>query len=47
MSNAIRKNWKFLNYGTELVLFLAVLENSALTMGYDSSHATLNVTSEL
>ena len=34
----------FLTYETEFVLFLAVLENSVLPMGLDSSHATLNVT---
>ena len=33
-------------YETEFVLFLAVLENSVLPMGWDSSHA-LKVTSEL
>ena len=33
-------------YETEFVLFLAVLENSVLPMGWDSSHATLKVTSE-
>ena len=37
----------FLSYATEFVLFLAVLENSVLPMGWDSSHATLIVTSEL
>ena len=37
----------FLSYGTDFVLFLAVLENSVLPMGWDSSHATLIVTSEL
>ena len=40
-----RKN--FLTYETEFVLFLAVLENSVLPMGLDSSNATLKVTSEL
>ena len=28
----------FLTYETAFVLFLAVLENSVLSMGYDSSH---------
>ena len=37
----------FLTYETELVLFLAMLENSVVPLGWDSSHATLNVTSEL
>ena len=37
----------FLTYETEFVLFLAMLENSVLLMGWDSSHATLKVTSEL
>ena len=32
----------FLTYETEFVLFLAVLGNSVLPMGWDSSHATLN-----
>ena len=27
-------------YETEFILFLAVLENSLLPMGWDSSHAT-------
>ena len=31
----------FLTYETEFVLNLAVLENSVLPMGWDSSHATL------
>ena len=31
----------YLIYEIEFVLFLAVLENSVLTMGWDSSHATL------
>ena len=35
----------FLTCGTESVLFLAVMENFALSMGWDSSHETLNVTS--
>ena len=30
-----------ITYETEYVLFLAVLENSVLPMGWDSSHATL------
>ena len=34
------------NY-TEFVLFIAVLENSVLPMGRESSHAPLKVTSEL
>ena len=34
-------------YETEFVLFSVVLENSVLPMGWDSSHATLKVTSEL
>ena len=33
----------FLTYGIEFVLFLAVLENSVLPMGWDSPHKTLNV----
>ena len=37
----------FLTYETEFVLFLAVLENSVLPIGRDSSHGTLKVTSEL
>ena len=37
----------FLTYETDFVLFLAVLENSALPKGWDSSHATFYVTSEL
>ena len=37
----------FLTYETEFVLFSAVLENSVLPMGWDSSHATLKVTSDL
>ena len=36
----------FLIYETEFVQFLAVLENSVLPMDWDSSHATLKVTSE-
>ena len=32
---------------TEFVLFLAVLKNFILPMGWNSSHATLKVTSEL
>ena len=35
----------FFTYETEFVLFLAVLDNSVLPMGLDSSHATLKVTS--
>ena len=35
----------FLTFETEFVLFLAVLENSVLPMGWDSSHETLNMTS--
>ena len=37
----------FLTYETEFVLFLVMLENSVLSMGWDSSHETLKVTSEL
>ena len=37
----------FLTYEIEFVLFLAVLINSVLFMDWASSHATLNVTSEL
>ena len=37
----------FLIYETEFVLFLGVLENSVLPMGWDSSRGTLKVTSEL
>ena len=37
----------FLIYETEFVLFLAMLENSAMPMDWDSSYATLTVTSEL
>ena len=37
----------FLTYETEFVLFLVALENSVLPMGWDSSHPTLKVTSEL
>ena len=36
-----------LTYKTEFVLFLAVLENSVLPMGWNSSQATLKVTSKL
>ena len=36
----------FLTYETEFALFLAVLENSVLSMSLDSSHARLKVTSE-
>ena len=36
-----------LTYETVFVPVLAVLENSVLPMGWDSSHATLKVTSEL
>ena len=36
----------FLTYETEFGLFLAVLENFILSMGWDESHATLKVTSE-
>ena len=35
----------FLTFTSEFVLFLAVLENSVLLMGSDSSHETLRVTS--
>ena len=35
----------FLTYETAFVLFLAMLENSVLPMGCDSSHETLKVTS--
>ena len=35
----------FLTYKTEFVLFLAVLENSVMPMGCDSSHKTGKVTS--
>ena len=35
----------FLTYETEFVLFIAVPENSVLSMGWDSSHETLKVTS--
>ena len=35
----------FLTYETEFVLYLAVLENCVLPMGWDSSHETLYVTS--
>ena len=37
---------QFLIYETEFVLFLAVLENSVLPMGWDSSHAMLIKTSK-
>ena len=37
----------FLTYETELVLFLVVLENFVLPIGWDSSHMLLKVTSEL
>ena len=33
-------------YETEFVVFIAVLENSAWPMDWDSSHATSTVTSE-
>ena len=36
-----------LTYETVFVPVLAVLENSVLPMGWNSSHATLKVTSEL
>ena len=36
----------FLTYETEFVLFLAVLENAVLPMGWDSSHGTLKVRSK-
>ena len=36
----------YMNYETEFVIFLGVLENSVLPMGLDSSHTTLKVTSE-
>ena len=37
----------FFTYETEFVLFSVVLENSVLPIGWDSSHVTLKVTSEL
>ena len=37
----------FLHMTHNLFYILAVLENSAMPMGWDSSHATLKVTSEL
>ena len=37
----------FLTYVAAFGLFLALLENSALPMGWDSSHATLKVTPEI
>ena len=43
----LHPSYMFLTYEIEFVLFLAVLEKSVLPMGWDSSHATLKVTSEL
>ena len=39
------RSW-FSTYETEIVHFLAVLENSALPVGGESSHATFKVPSE-
>ena len=38
---------EFLTYETAFFLFIAALENSVLPMGWDTSHTTLQVTSEL
>ncbi|MEW8487905.1 MAG: hypothetical protein AB2705_22245 [Candidatus Thiodiazotropha sp.] len=44
---SLRLLYLFLTYEAEFVLFLAVLENSVLPIGWDSSHTTFKVTSKL
>ena len=44
---ASRARYAFLTNETDFVLFLAVLANPVLPMGWNSSHTTLKVTPEI